>query len=91
MTPEQEIYLLLLTGRTVAFDLLLRALYAHWAMNDPNPAGFIEVQIESIIGSMDAARQRPANDEERRVWEAAETELRSFLGNVTLRLQGQDS
>ena len=87
MAPEEN-YLLLLTGRTVAFDMLLRALYAQWASSSPNPEQFVTVTIESIIGSMDAAKQHPRDDAERRVWGAAESELRSFLENVTLRLRG---
>jgi hypothetical protein len=38
--PDQD-YLLLLTGRTVAFDMLLRALYAKWAAETGDPQGFI--------------------------------------------------
>jgi hypothetical protein len=84
--PDQD-YLLLLTGRTVAFDMLLRALYAKWAAETGDPQAFITHTIESIIGSIDAAKQRPTSEAERSVWEAAETELRSFMENVSLRLQ----
>ena len=82
-------YLLLLTGRTIALDLLLRALYAKWASEQPDPENFIAVTVESIIGSMDAAKHRPQSAAETRAWEAAEADLRAFLENVALRLREQ--
>ena len=39
--PTDQDYLLLLTGRTVALDLLLRALYAKWASEHSDPENFI--------------------------------------------------
>jgi hypothetical protein len=80
-------YLLLLTGRTVALDLLLRTLYAKWASEQSDPVNFITVTIESIIGSMDAVNHSPQSDAEAHVWEAAERDLRSFLENVALRVR----
>lgn len=68
MTPEQD-YLVLLTGRTVAHDVLLRALYAQWASSAADPEQFIVATVEGIIGSVDAAKQHPRDDAERRVWE----------------------
>jgi len=85
--PTDQDYLLLLTGRTVALDLLLRALYAKWASEHSDPENFIRVTIESIIGSMDAVNHGPQSAVETRVWEAAESDLRSFLENVALRVR----
>lgn len=42
--PEE--YLLLLTGRTVMFDLLLRTLYAERAAREPDPQRFIKDAID---------------------------------------------
>jgi hypothetical protein len=72
----------ILTARTVAFDLLLRAFYAKWASLEPDPRAFLTIQIETIIGSMDAVKNRPKTDADRRTWERAEVELRAFLKNV---------
>jgi len=85
--PADQDYLLLLTGRTVALDLLLRTLYAKWASEQSDPENFITVTIESIIGSMDAVNHGPQNEVEIRVWEVAEADLRAFLENVALRVR----
>jgi len=42
-----EDYLLLLTGRTLAFDMLLRALYAKWAAETGDPQAFITHTTEA--------------------------------------------
>jgi hypothetical protein len=83
-------FILLLTARTVAFDLLLRALYAAEAIKHRDPENFIRTAIETIIGSMDAVKHHPADEAEAYVWEAAERELRSFLESVALRVREQD-
>ena len=88
ITPDQN-YLLLLTGRTVAFDMLLRALYAAEASKHPDPENFLRVTIETIIGTMDAVVNRPGDEIETYVWEIAERQLRSFLEAVTLRVRGE--
>ena len=86
MTPDQN-YILLLTARTVAFDMPLRALYATEAFKYADPESFLRTTIETIIGSMDAVEQRPQDETEVYVLEAAERQLRVFLENVTLRVR----
>jgi hypothetical protein len=78
---------LTLIGRQVAFDLLLRGLYARILAAQPgDPQALLVTEIESIIGSMDAVDERPKSAGEVRIWERAEVELRQFMANVALRL-----
>lgn len=87
LMPEE--YLMLLTGRTIMFDLLLRTLYAERAENEPDPQKFITDVINGIIGSMSRVETGPRSEAERQAWQAAEADLRTFANHVILRLRGQ--
>lgn len=88
--PEE--YLLLLTGRTVMFDLLLRTLYAERAAREPDPQRFIKDAIDgNLVSSMWKVETKPQSEAERRAWQAAEDDLRTFADHVILRLQSKSS
>lgn len=84
-TPEFDIVATLL-GRTVALDLLLRAVYAQWAASTPDPERFVFATIEGIIGTMDQVDAQPQTEADQRIWDHARIELESFAEQVCLRL-----
>ena len=72
-----------LAGRNLAHDLLLRALWAKWASQQPDPREFVFDCIEGLIGNIDAL---PADKLSPIVREHAEQHLRDFAENVQMRL-----
>lgn len=84
MKPDPDI-MVDLFGRQVAFDLLLRNLYAQIAATQPDPRGFIADTIDGVIGSMDANENRPVNGPGRLIWQQAEAMLQDFADQVQKR------
>ncbi len=71
-------------GRTCALDLLLRGLYAKWALESPTPRRSLEEKVVCLIESVKTCP--PKNEDEAAIYAHAEQALRDFYYNVETRL-----
>jgi len=87
MAQENEFAGMVL-ARTIALDILLRGLYAKWAIESPTPRASNQKLMEELIQSMWTVAP-PKDDTERRLYEHVQTALREFQQNVDVRLKGE--
>ncbi len=78
-----------LRGQYGAMNILLRSLYAKWAMENPEPRAFNHKFFDDMIGSMYNVTGKPENKSDVLVWEVIEDTLREFEQQVDLRLSLQ--
>jgi hypothetical protein len=76
-----------LFARTIAQELLLRGLYAKWAVESPRPRESNRNRLEGLVRTMWGVT--PPKDDERRLYEQVEVSLREFQGNIDVRLKGE--
>ncbi len=77
-----------LLAQVIAQGLLLRGLWAKWAVESPDPVTWNRQTIAGLIDSMKLA-QPPADAEEARLCGYAKDALREFGGQVDIRLRGE--
>jgi hypothetical protein len=75
-----------LQGRLQAHNLLLRALYANWALRQPDPIPDMRKSISLLIDSVRDTNP-PQSDFEHRVWDHIDVELDQFVEAVAVRLK----
>jgi hypothetical protein len=77
-----------LLARTIAQELLLRGLYAKWAVESPHPRKANRGMLDGMVATMWAV-QPPKDDDERRLYQSIEICLREFRDQVDIRLKGE--
>ena len=78
----------ILVGRSIAFDILLRALYAEWAQTKSDPQQALFSRIEWLIHTMWES-EGPKDRIDAIIFEQAETTLRHFHDSVKIRLDAE--
>lgn len=86
---DDDRYLDLLTNLK-AVELVVKGLFAKWAMEDSNPRASAFRMIEGMIGSLREIRVGDT-PEEARAMDAIEDHLRAFLRNIDVRLEALEN
>ncbi|MGD0188357.1 MAG: hypothetical protein ABSC25_24365 [Roseiarcus sp.] len=84
----QNISVEYLLARTIAQELLLRGLYAKWAVESPHPRESNRKMLDGMVATMWAV-EPPKDDDERRLYQSIEACLQEFRDQVDTRLKGE--